>query len=241
MKGQCLGPPRLTQNCKDRVGLRNDLQLAGQVGPRFKPTVSGQWASQAWVLPRSLQDKVGWPMSPPPPIHTPSPHTDHPCMAPPAPIALPGETATPSSLKTGSSQSQPRTMDPSETHDRHVLPVSSLSQLAPSSFPLRRWPSPTGSTKLFFPPSLPSALYIRSATTAPFSPHSSMLPVPQPPLIQPWPWSVYSSNGLSRTFSPGRGRVRHRTLTPSPEPGRLPGTGGDGVNRMASPPPQPCI
>lgn len=70
MKGQCLGPPLLTQNCKGRVGPWNDLQLAGQVGPRFKPTVSGQWASQARVLPRSLQDKVGWPMSPLPHTHT---------------------------------------------------------------------------------------------------------------------------------------------------------------------------
>lgn len=142
-------------------------------------------------------------------------------MAPPAPIALPGETATPSSLKTGSSQSQPRTMDPSETHDRHVLPVSSLSQLAPSSFPLRRWPSPTGSTKLFFPPSLPSALYIRSATTAPFSPHSSMLPVPQPPLIQPW----------NRPL--GLGLSIHQMGFPGPS---VLGGGGFGIGHSRPPP-----
>lgn len=187
----------------------------------------GSGQARPGCLPWSLQDKLGWPMSPPAPIHTPWPHTDHPCMSPPAPIALPWETVTPSSLRTGSFQSQPRTMDPSEKHDKHVLPVSSLSQLSPSSFPLVAGLLPLA------PPNL-SSLHLclslfTSATISPFSPHSSMLPVPQPPLIQPWNRPL--DLGLSI----------HRTLMPAPEPGRHPGTSGEGVNRMASPPPSPAF
>lgn len=174
-------------------------------------------------------------------------------MSPPAPIVLPWETVTPSSLKTGSFQSQPRRMDPSEKHDEHVLPVSSLSQLSLlPPFALGRWPSPSGSTKLFFPlspalplpPYLPFALYI--SYSLPFL--SQYFYAPGPPTLinpalepAPWPWSTYSSNRLSCTFSPGRRRVQYRTLVPSPDPGRLPGTSGEGVNRMASPSPQPCF